>query len=95
MALKVQRGAQTTDQKREREREGGEAQSSEEKARVSSARFFLFFFGWVMGGGVYLGYLCACRPTHTCAHVDQNIRHLEHPANLKSELSKHHLEPGP
>ena len=94
MALKVQRGAQTTDQKREREREGGEAQSSEEKARVSSARFFLFFFGWVMGG-VYLGYLCACRPTHTCAHVDQHIRHLKHPANLKSELSKHHLEPGP
>ena len=93
MALKVQRGAQTTDQKREREREGGEAQSSEEKARVSSACFVFFLDGpW---GGVCLGYLCACRPTHTCAHVDQHIRHLKHPANLKSELSKHHLEPGP
>ena len=77
MALKVQRGAQTTDQKREREREGGEAQSSEEKARVSSARFFFVFF-WMGHGGGLLGvlvrmsthtYLCACRPTHKAHKV--------------------------
>ena len=62
MALKVQRGAQTTDQKREREREGGEAQSSEEKARVSSACFVFFLYGpW---GGFAWG---------TCAHVDPHI----------------------
>ena len=60
MALKVQRGAQTTDQKREREREGGEAQSSEEKARVSSV---CFFFGWALGGVAW----------GACAHVDQHI----------------------
>ena len=63
MALKVQRGAQTTDQKREREREGGEAQSSEEKARVSSARFFLFFLDGSWGGFTW----------GTCAHVDPHI----------------------
>ena len=51
------------------------------EARVSSV-FFLFC--GALGGFAW----------DTCAHIDQPIRHIKHPANLKSEASKHHLEPG-